>query len=882
MTQIELKKVATHNLKNIDISLPLQKVVVVTGRSGSGKSSLVFDTLYGEAYSRYMEGLSSEVRHVLKHLQRPTLAEVKNLPPALALRQFQLGSRHPRSTVGSVAECLDLMRALFQIAGVIHCPDHGPIRVYDPSSLATHLLTHKAGERVWVGSPLSGWDQLAPKALWAQLLRQGFTRLYYQGETVRLEDQAPKNLKDYLVIVDRLSLSLEEQPRLVQALTLAFQLGRGQVRIAFGASSEQEVYFKGPTCSQCLKTFPHLSAVYFNPHHPLGACEHCQGFGKVAEIDPDKVIKDQSLSLLTEGVLPWNFGRSKSYYEKAQRAFLKEGLDPKTPFSHYQKSHWQLLWEGKRGSGYGGLNGFFRWLEKKAYKPHYRIHLARFRRYVPCKSCLGAMLGPLGRHCYFDGMTYPEAMEKPIELLTKQLALLENPALQEPLRELLPKLQYLEQVGLSYLQLGRQANTLSGGEMQRIVMARSLGNPLTGSLYCLDEPSAGLHAYDVKRLEQVIHGLKNQGNTVVMVEHHPELILSSDHMVTLGPLAGEQGGELIYEGPPRVESLAWRGSPLAPKDFLRFPGSFHHNLKGEAFEIAFNRINVICGISGSGKSTLLLDHMKPCFEDKASKLVPKGLREQLLECHLVRQDGFGRSSRSNIATYLNLFTPIRQLLASQPMAQGLGLKPRDFSFNVPGGRCEACKGLGVVDEDLSFLGEVAVTCRECHGHRFAEAVLSVRFREKNISEIMDMTISSAAEHFFDQPSILTGLDQVIQLGLGYVRLGQPTASFSGGEGQRLKLLRILKEITVKSLVLVDEPSIGLSEADVEMFYLKLKKLIDRGHTIVLVEHHLSLIKNADWVIELGPGAGDGGGQITFMGTPAQLKTCPSSKTAPFL
>lgn len=904
--QIALHGVRTHNLKNFSLAFPLGKISVVTGVSGSGKSSLVFDTLYGEAYRRYVESLSSYARQYLKQIAKPDIDAVDNLPPAIAVRQARSGLNQ-RSTVGTMTEMNDVLRVLFGHLSRIYCCGDEIVKASGPY-VAHDVLGRWDGQKALFLAPLEEWGKVKAADLKAQLEAQGFTRAFVDEKVQKIADVKANDLKRSMIVVDRLSIQNDNKARMIEAAELTLRLGRGRITVRT-EGGEQRSYNRQLKCPRCDKDYIEPSPTLFNHNHPQGACETCQGFGRMPIRDRAKITPDREASLLTEGVSAWNFGEHKVYYRWAKASAKKRGFDPSTPFKNYRESDWKWLYGGDGGE-FDGVDGYFAYLDTKKYKAHYRIHAARFTTYVLCTGCNGYRLNERAVACLIDGLSFIDFLRMSItdlkvwfdKLVVAESLDAKTAAVQEATQEGQMRLSYLLKMGLGYLSLNRSARTLSGGEVQRINMARSLGSALTGTLFCLDEPSVGLHARDSANLLGVIGELRDQGNTIVVVEHERTLIRGAEHLIEIGPGAGHRGGDLVFAGTPsayQFEEKAWpAGRPLGVREqFLVLENAKTHNLKNVNAQFLMGGLTVVCGVSGSGKTSLIRHTLYPLLAqtlgqeveerdlaEESGTLGPAGALKNLSSVHFVSQEGIGRSTRSTIATYLGFYDDIRKILASTPAAKGRDIGPGFFSFNVPGGRCETCKGLGYLVEDLSFLGEMPVTCGSCQGRRFSDEALAINYRDKNLDAILNLTIDEAREFFFDQTKLARALDQIINMGLGYVRLGQNTSSFSGGEAQRLKLLRLLLDAVDRKpcCLIFDEPSTGLSDKDVQQLLLQLLRLRDAGHTVIVVEHHLGLIQAADWLIEVGPEAAEAGGTIVFQGPPAEIGKAPESRTAPYL
>ncbi len=933
MLSIELDGVATNNLKAIDVAFPVGRITVVTGVSGSGKSSLVFDTLYGEAYRRYVESLSSFARQYLKALPKPTVAAVRNLPPAIAVQQSRSGASN-RSTVGTSTELIDLVRVLFTHLSRIHCTNCGALVEKDtPESVAKKTLAVWSGRKAIVTAPLARWGKVAAKDLKTQLEAQGFTRIAVERaageapEIVKLETAKAADLKGASIVVDRVKVDPDQVARLIESAGLGLKAGRGLVEI-MDEAGERLAFTAGLDCANCSLEYAEPSLALFSFNHPLGACIGCQGFGFASELDWDKVIPDLDASLMQKGVAAWNFGAFAEYYEWAKTSAKKLGLKYDKPFAKYTDADWTWLKKGE-GKAFDGISGFFEYLDSKRYKAHYRIHASRFRKYVVCRACGGTRLNPKALACKLAGMDVAGAAHLDIGRLGAWLGDIEtriragsvtdngldadrSMGVSEALEEARARIGYLTKIGVAYLALDRSARTLSGGELQRINMARCLGSALTDTLFCLDEPSAGLHARDSSNLLEVIRELRDQGNTVVLVEHERTLIQGADHLIEIGPKAGHEGGKVVFAGDP-MQGLALTQAPpvqrtrplrKASMQFLTLKGASTHNLQNIDVRIPVGAITAVCGVSGSGKTSLIQHTFYPlaakalgqpierglALDPRATELGPVSALKAHREVMLVSQAALGRSSRSNIATYLGLMDEIRKLLADQPLAKKLGLMPGSFSFNIAAsggagnGRCETCKGLGTVVEDLSFLGEMEVICPSCNGRRFGDNVLAVEYRGRNLNSILQLTIAEAREFFFERPAVVRICDLMLSLGMGYLTLGQHTSSFSGGEAQRLKLVSLMRDVkeTKPSILIFDEPTTGLSDRDVAALLAQLDQLAAQGHTLVIVEHHLDVLRSVDWLIEVGPEAGDGGGRVVYEGPPAGIALAPESVTRPYL
>jgi excinuclease ABC subunit A len=941
----------THNLKGVSVHIPRARMTVITGVSGSGKSSLAFDTLYAEGQRRYVESLSTYARQFLERMPRPDVDVISGLPPAIAIEQRN-GVRNARSTVGTATEVSDFLRLLYAAVGEVHCPGCGTRVLRDTATAAAERLTDnpqndpQGRQRAYVVAAALG----GPNGL-AELRRAGHQRLFMAGELVRLDDLTTEQLLDLTeratlpVVLDRLRLGPDERGRLAAAIEAAFTLAGGRAEVHIEGQAEPLRFDEGYRCVRCDRALEVLTPARFSYNSPLGACALCQGFGRIIGIDWDKVIPDARKSLGEGAIAPFQTPANKECQDDLERACRRERIRLDVPFTELTAAEREFVMEGEgegawRRGGWYGVKGFFRWLESKKYRMHVRVLLARYRGYTSCGECHGTRLRPEARSVLLGGRSIAELEALPVGELGEFLGHLQlgrqARATAEPvLRELESRLAYLCEVGLGYLSLIRQTRTLSGGEAQRIALAAALGARLTGTLYVLDEPSVGLHPRDSDRLLGVLGRLVERGNTVVLVEHDPDIIRAADHIIDLGPGAGATGGRVVFQGSftdllgdrvSRTAALYRRRHLTAPVSLgsLSNPGPGHlritraraHNLKDITVDIPLGRLVCVTGVSGSGKSSLVENVLYGNFmralgracDDVGECERIEGL-EALADVVLVDQTPLGRSSRSNPATYLKAFDEIRKLLAATPEAERLGLGPGAFSFNVAresgGGRCEVCAGQGAVTLEMHFLADITVPCEACDGRRFGDKVLGVRLHGHNVTEILELTVDQALEVFADAPRIQTALGPFAAVGLGYLKLGQSTATLSGGESQRLKLAAHLSERADRAeradrterakparpnapgrsrprsrpkLFLLDEPTTGLHAADVELLLAALGRLRAAGHTIVVVEHNLDFIRQADHLIDLGPEGGEAGGGVVAVGSPAEVAHVPHSHT----
>ncbi len=938
---IEIRGARTHNLKGIDVDIPHGALTVVTGVSGSGKSSLAFDTLFAEGQRRYVESLSTYARQFIETMARPDVEEVRNIQPAIAIEQKN-SVKNARSTIGTATEIYDYLRVLYAKAGVTVCPTcQLEVREDNPQTVSRTLLEQFGGRRVYIVAPLERRGGVEPSRLAGEFVRAGFGRLLEtNGSELRLVDLdgAPHEDIDRAmsqspirVVVDRLAVGEEEQERLNSSVAMAMRAAGEHIEVWLADEPPADghnprLFYRGFRCNGCGKTFPKPEPILFSFNSPIGACPECHGFGRITGIDWDKVIPDRSLTLAQHPIAPFN---TPSYRKSYQ--WIKKTADPREipwdkPLEQFTPREWNNLLYGC--GNFEGLQAFFDWLESERYKVQSRILIARYRGFTTCPKCQGTRLIPEAlavrwapSRAGFGPRNIADLARMSIADLLEELVGVELTPNEEALygriyREILSRLTYLVRVGLGYLTLDRQTRTLSGGEAQRINLASALGTGLTETLYVLDEPTVGLHARDTARLLEILKDLRDKGNTVVVVEHDPLVIRGADYVVDLGPRAGSHGGEIVFQGPP--EQLLVEEAPGLTAKYLRqtfgeeslcgvaakrtqgkvtcqrklsIRGAREHNLKNIEVEIPLGQLVCVTGVSGSGKSTLVHDvlyknwlrHRKEPVEDVGRCRAIEGF-DQLDELVLIDQSPIGRSIRSNPVTYVKAYDGIRKLFASTREAKTAGLTGSDFSFNVPGGRCERCEGTGVVTYDMHFLSDVTLPCEICDGRRFQKHVLGVRWRGRNIAEILDMTVDDAVEFFAEYPAITRRLQPLRDVGLGYLRLGQSTATLSGGEAQRLKLAAYLgvESSGLRTMMIFDEPTTGLHLADLDVLLQVFRRLVSRGYSLVVIEHNLELICWADWIIDLGPEGGANGGFVVATGTPGQVAQVEASHTGKFL
>ncbi|KAF4516121.1 hypothetical protein B566_EDAN000359 [Ephemera danica] len=937
-TDLIVEGARQNNLKNISLRIPHNQVTAITGLSGSGKSSLAFDTLFAEGQWRYVESLSTYARMFIDKVARPDVDRILNVRPAIAIEQKNQ-VRTARSTVGTTTEISDLLRLLFAKIGKPVCPDcHQEARAFHPDTVATDLLERFPDARARILFSVAAPTAKLESAFLQSLLTRGFTRLKAGEEILDLLETThpPLHTATSLhVILDRLVIRADNRTRLVEAIETAFREGEGRCTvdvIGHGAHTFSTNFL----CQQCGRTFEPLRPILFSFNHPLGACPECNGFGNVLHYDPELVIPNHGKSLAEGAIEPWNKPGTDWWEKQMLLAMKRKGLDVTAPFRSLPKSTQTLLWEGDES--FDGINNFFEYMEGKRYKLHVRVLLSRYRTPVECPACHGSRLKPDARFVKIAGTDIHEITDLTIAgLLNWMEALTLRPFEQEIaadiLRQLKAKLAFLLRVGLGYLTLARQTKTLSGGEAQRVSLANQLGARLVGTLYVLDEPTIGLHARDTDLLAGILRELAASGNTVVVVEHDRHMIESADYLVELGPQSGERGGEIICAAPTKdfildkraLTARYLRGDEQIPLPKSRrsgngkvlvIAGANEHNLKDLVVRLPLGMFICVTGVSGSGKSTLVEDtlyralarafHVGSLPMGRVNAI--KGI-EHLTGVRLIDQQPIGRTPRSNPITYLKAFDEIRQLFASEREALRQGLTPGHFSFNTTGGRCERCEGAGVEKLEMYFFEDLYVPCERCDGTRFKPEVLAIRYRGKTIAEVLAMTVDDAVQFFTGTPKLQERLHLLSSIGLGYLRLGQSATTLSGGEAQRLKIAAELigcgglspqgtvpfprqtdgdrhrpsRSQSPKGLLyIMDEPTTGLHVEDVKKLLAVLHKLVNAGNTLVVVEHNLDVIKSADWVIDLGPEGGTAGGQIIAEGRPEQIARTAKSHTGQFL
>ena len=900
-----------NNLKNVSLEIPHDRLTVVTGVSGSGKSSLAFDTLFAEGQWRYIESLSTYARMFLDRVDRPDVDRIEHIRPAVALEQKN-PVRTARSTVGTATEVYDYLRLLYAKIGRVHCPSCGvPAVSHSPDSIVDALLAEHAGARALVAFRLPIQSGVGAEELWASLTRRGFARVRVHDEVVDLSQAPPADvagLREISVILDRVVLDEASRRRLRDSVGTALREGNGRVdvHVIDGPVRSFAESLRCPTCSIALER---PQPLLFSFNHPLGACPECKGFGNILKYDEALVVPDPTRTLADGAVEPWKYPSGRWYQRELVKAARRRGFDLDRPYETLDHDERKFVYEGD--DKFPGIQGFFEEVESYRYKLHVRVFLSRYRTQSRCPTCAGARLRPNALAVRVADLTIAEFTGLTIEHAARVLADLRLTAWEatvgrEILKQLGAKLTFLLRVGLGYLSLGRQTRTLSGGEAQRINLANQLGSQLVGTLYVLDEPSIGLHARDTARLADLCRELAQAGNTVVVVEHDRAFIEAADHVVELGPGSGERGGHIVFSGsqeefrkaPHSLTARYLTGRETIPVPLVRRTGRRHlvltgareHNLKAVTVRVPLGTLTVVSGVSGSGKSTLVHDTLyravarafKTGFAPPGAHDELRGL-EYLKGIRLIDQEPIGRTPRSNPITYVKAFDEIRKVYAALPRAKTLGLEAGAFSFNVPGGRCDKCDGDGFEKLEMYFFEDVYVSCAECEGRRYRPDVLSVKFRGRSIGDVLAMTVDEAVDFFTAHPGLARRLRVLQDVGLGYLRLGQPATTLSGGEAQRLKIAAELgARATTDMLYVLDEPTTGLHLDDVKKLLVVLNRLVDAGNTVLVVEHHLDVIKAADHVIDLGPEAGDEGGEIVAEGPPEVVAQTPGSYTGKFL
>ena len=909
---IIIKGAKLHNLKNIDVVIPRNKLVVITGLSGSGKSSLAFDTLYAEGQRRYVESLSSYARQFLGKLDKPKVDYIKGIAPAIAIEQ-KVNSTNPRSTVGTTTEIYDYLKLLYARIGKTFSPISGrEVKKDTVTDVVKHIKNYEEGVKLLLLAPIKiDEDRDAIKSL--QLLsKQGYARIKYKGEVLRI-DNAPTDMgREFDLVVDRIIVKDDEDfyNRLANAIDTAFFEGKGECVVETLDTKIQTPFSNKFDLDGMAFLEPNVHMFSFN--NPYGACPKCEGYGDVIGIDEDLVIPNTALSVYENGIFPWR-GESMGWYrDQLVNSAYKFDFPIHKPWFELSEEQKQLVWEGN--DHFIGLNKFFAMLEEKSYKIQNRVMLSRYRGKTRCNLCKGKRLRKETDYVKVDGKNISDLVELPIKKLT---VFFENLSLSDHdqqiatrlLKEIITRLGFLNKVGLSYLTLNRKSNTLSGGESQRINLATSLGSSLVGSMYILDEPSIGLHPKDTENLIEVLKSLRDLGNTVIVVEHDEDIMKAADEVIDIGPEAGTHGGEVVAYGPlskvlksNSLTAAYLNGSKeitvpterRVSTNFIKINGARENNLKNIDVTFPLNMLTVITGVSGSGKSTLVKKLLYPIilkevggYGEKAGQFTKvEGKYQSIKHVEFVDQNPIGRSSRSNPVTYIKAYDDIRNLFASQKLSKIRAYQAKHFSFNVDGGRCEKCKGEGEITVEMQFMADVHLECDTCGGKRFKKEILEVKFEDANIDDVLNMTIDDAIAFFETQKQtkIVTKLKPLQDVGLGYVTLGQSSSTLSGGEAQRIKLASFLVKGTTKdkALFIFDEPTTGLHFHDIKKLLKSFDALISKGHSVIVIEHNIELIKCADHIIDLGPEGGENGGNLLATGTPEEIIKSKSSFTAKYL
>lgn len=935
---IIIKGAKVHNLKGVDVAIPRNKLVVLTGLSGSGKSSLAFDTLFAEGQRMYVESLSSYARQFLGRMEKPDVEYIKGVSPAIAIEQ-KVSTRNPRSTVGTSTEIYDYLKLLFGRVGITYSPiSGGEVRRDTVTDVVNFIFSYPAGQRVMIMTPLLIHPGRTLDYELKILLQKGYTRVVADSEVLQIEallEQDPNltnalaNDKTLELLVDRGTVIVDEagqpdedtQYRFSDSVQTAFSEGDCICRVDI-VGKESRVFSDKFELDGIVFEEPSVNLFTFN--NPYGACRRCDGFGKVLGIDPDLVIPDKNLSVFEGAIMPW---RSEKMNQEFLKPLLKNGIrfdfPIHRPYKDLTPAEQELLWTGN--SYFDGLNAFFAYVESQTFKVQYRVMLSRYRGKTTCPECRGSRLRKDASYVKVAGKSITDLVLMPLTQVTTFFRDVELPAHQQQvanriLVEIRNRLDYMERVGLGYLTLNRLTNSLSGGEYQRIKLATSLGSALVGSMYILDEPSIGLHPRDTQRLVSVLQSLRDMGNTVIVVEHEEEVMRAADQLIDIGPDAGTLGGHLVFQGTwadvmnneesadalsllksHTLDFLTGRETVPVPTfrrkatNFIELKGARENNLKSVDVRFPLNTLTVVTGVSGSGKSTLIrkvlypaLAHQKGNAAEESGKFDSlTGSLDRVLAVEMIDQNPIGKSSRSNPVTYIKAYDYLRQVMADQPVSKSRGYKPSHFSFNVDGGRCEVCQGEGEVKIEMQFMADIYLKCEGCGGKRFKQEVLEVMLRDKNVSDILDMTVDEAIDFFRESdPKMADKLMPLQDVGLGYIGLGQSANTLSGGEAQRVKLASFLGKGNPNkgsTLFIFDEPTTGLHFHDIRKLLSAINALVDQGDSVIIIEHNMEVIKNADHIIDLGPEGGDTGGYVTFTGTPEEMvKLTDGNHTAAYL
>lgn len=909
---IIIKGAKLHNLKNIDVVIPRNKFTVITGLSGSGKSSLAYDTLYAEGQRRYVESLSSYARQFMGKLNKPKVDYIKGISPAIAVEQ-KINTSNPRSTVGTKTEIYDYLKLLFARIGQTYSPISGKVVKKDNvSDVVDHILNYEVNKKLLLLCPIESKTKKDSKEKIQILKKQGFVRIFHKGDIIKIDDIKKNEPIDFKLVIDRIIVKQDDdlKSRLSDSIELSFYEGKGNCSI-YELDTFNEIYFSNKFELDGI-TFLEPSIHLFSFNNPFGACKFCDGFGETIGIDEELVIPNKNLSIYDDAIAPWRGTGLRKYYMKLINNADKFNFPIYKPYSQLSNKEVDTLWNGNEH--FTGINKFFNYLEKKNYKIQNRVLLSRYRGKTLCNKCKGSRLREESTYVKVDNKNLPEILSMPINDLNEffkriKLKDYDKQISKRILKEINNRIDYMINVGLGYLTLNRKANTLSGGETQRINLASSLGSSLVGSTYILDEPSIGLHSRDNNNLIKILKNLKDIGNTVIVVEHDEEIILSADHIIDIGPKAGTLGGEVVGYGNiddllktdtltskylRKVENIEKPNSRRKPSNFINVNGAKENNLKNINVKIPLECLTMITGVSGSGKSTLVKKIIYPAllnyFRDYTQKPGKfndlTGNLSKIKSVQFIDQNPIGRSSRSNPVTYLKVYDDIRVLYSKIPQAKSKGFTSKFFSFNTDGGRCDECKGEGIVKIEMQFMADVELDCEICKGKRFKNEITAIKYNGVSIDMLLNMTVDDAINFFrkYNQIKIVNKLIPLQSVGLGYVSLGQSSNTLSGGEAQRIKLASFIGkgDQIDKTFFIFDEPTTGLHFHDVKKLINTFEKLIKMGHSILVIEHNLDMISCADHIIDLGPEGGDKGGQLVFEGTPEEIVKMDSSYTGQYL
>lgn len=913
---IIIKGARVNNLKNLDVAIPRNQLVVVTGLSGSGKSSLAFDTLFAEGQRKYVESLSSYARQFLGRMEKPEVDYIKGVAPAIAIEQ-KVSARNPRSTIGTTTEIYDYLKLLFARIGKTISPISGKeVKKDTVTDVVDYILSHDEGTKLTITTPLKlKKDRPLEKELQI-LLSKGYTRVVIKDEIAHIEDLIKTEEKitgKVEILIDRAVVQQDEatQFRLSDSVQTAFFEGEGDCFVTIVGNKKKSFSDRFELDSI---VFEEPSVNFFSFNNPYGACRKCEGFGRILGIDPDLVIPDRNLSVYEGAIAPWRGETTKKWAEPLIRDGIKFDFPIHRPIAELTAEEYELLWSGNEY--FKGINAFFGFLESKLHKIQYRVMLSRYRGKTICPDCRGTKLRKDASYVKIKGTSITDLVLMPVKKLlpffnSLKLSEHDKQVARRILDEIRNRLTYLDKVGLGYLTLNRLTNTLSGGEFQRIKLATSLGSALVGSMYILDEPSIGLHPRDTDRLIDVLKTLRDVGNSVIVVEHEEKVMEAADQIIDIGPAAGVYGGELVFQGKVNqlngsnnsYTSKYLKGEETIPvpsrrrpwRQSIKIEGARENNLKNINVEIPLGAMAVVTGVSGSGKSTLVRKILNPAVgkmlgvsgEATGKFDTLTGNYKKISQIEFVDQNPIGKSSRSNPVTYVKAYDVIRQLFAEQPLSKTNNFKPAHFSFNVDGGRCEVCEGEGTVKIEMQFMADLHLTCENCNGKRFKKEILEVKYKDKDVSEVLDLSVEEALEFFEEKPAITNKLKPLYDVGLGYVKLGQSSNSLSGGEAQRVKLASFLGKggkspNSGHILFIFDEPTTGLHFHDIQKLLDALNALVDGGNSIVIIEHNTEIIKNADWIIDLGPEGGEEGGDVCYVGTPEDMIKLKDNHTANYL